>query len=36
LNLNPKWEINFGAGVGMTASTDHFIAKMIIGYRFDF
>jgi hypothetical protein len=36
LNLNPKWEINFGAGVGMTASTDHFIAKMIVGYRFDF
>jgi hypothetical protein len=36
LNLSPKWEINFGLGVGVTASTDHLIAKTIIGYRFDF
>ena len=36
LNLSPKWEINFGVGVGVTASTDHLIAKMILGYRFDF
>jgi hypothetical protein len=36
LNLSPKWEINFGLGVGITASTDHLIAKMILGYRFDF
>ena len=36
LNLSPKWEINFGLGVGVTASTDHLIAKMILGYRFDF
>jgi hypothetical protein len=36
LNLSPKWEINFGVGVGMTAGTDHLIAKTIIGYRFDF
>lgn len=36
LNLSPKWEINFGLGVGLTGSTDHFIAKMILGYRFDF
>jgi hypothetical protein len=36
LNLSPKWEINFGLGVGMTRSTDHLIAKTIIGYRFDF
>jgi len=26
--------VNFG--VGVTRSTDHLIAKMILGYRFDF
>ncbi len=36
LNLSPKWEVNFGAGVGVTRSTDHLIAKLILGYRFDF
>jgi len=36
LNLAPQWEINFGLGVGVTRSTDHLIAKMILGYRFDF
>jgi hypothetical protein len=36
LNLAPQWEINFGLGVGMTGSTDHLIAKMILGYRFNF
>ena len=36
LNLDPRWEINFGVGVGVTRSTDHLIAKMIIGYRFNY
>lgn len=36
LNLSPRWEVNFGLGVGVTRSTDHLIAKGIIGYRFDF
>jgi hypothetical protein len=36
LNIAPQWEINFGLGVGMTRSTDHLIAKMILGYRFNF
>lgn len=36
LNLSPKWEVNFGLGVGITRSSDHLIAKMILGYRFDF
>jgi hypothetical protein len=36
LNLDPKWEINFGVGVGVTRSTDHLIAKLILGYRFNF
>ena len=35
LNLSPKWEVNFGVGVGVTRSTDHLIAKLILGYRFD-
>jgi hypothetical protein len=36
LNIAPQWEINFGLGVGLTGSTDHLIAKMILGYRFNF
>jgi hypothetical protein len=36
LNLAPEWEINFGLGIGLTRSTDHLIAKLILGYRFDF
>ena len=35
LNVSPKWEINFGVGVGVTASTDHLIVKGIVGRRFD-
>ncbi|MDE3201281.1 MAG: hypothetical protein KGN79_10215 [Acidobacteriota bacterium] len=35
LNVSPKWEINFGVGVGATAATDHWIVKGIIGRRFD-
>jgi hypothetical protein len=34
LNVSPKWEINFGVGVGPTAATDHLIVKGIIGRRF--
>jgi len=36
LNLSPKWEFNFGVGIGMTRSTDHLIFKMIVGRRFEF
>jgi hypothetical protein len=36
LNLSPKWEVNFGVGIGPTASTDHWIVKGIIGRRFTF
>lgn len=35
LNVSPKWEINFGVGIGTTASTDHLIIKGILGRRFD-
>lgn len=34
LNVSPKWEINFGFGVGATAGTDHLIVKGIIGRHF--
>jgi hypothetical protein len=34
LNLSPKWEFNFGVGVGMTGASDHLLLKMIIGRRF--
>jgi hypothetical protein len=34
LNVSPKWEINFGPGIGPTAATDHFIIKGILGRRF--
>ncbi len=34
LNLSPKWEVNFGVGLGPTAATDHLIIKAIVGRRF--
>ena len=36
LNLGPNWEFNFGAGVGLTGATDHWLVKMIIGRRLKF
>ena len=36
LNLAPEWEVNFGLGVGLTPATDRLIAKVILGYRFNF
>jgi hypothetical protein len=35
LNVSHLWEINIGVGVGLTAATDHFIVKCILGRRFD-
>jgi len=34
LNLNPRFEFNFGVGIGVTRGTDHLLVKMILGYRF--
>ena len=34
LNVSPKWEFNFGVGLGGTASTDRLIIKCIVGRRF--
>ena len=33
-DFGPNWEFNFGVGVGVTHGTDHLLAKMIIGRRF--
>ena len=35
LNVDPKWEINFGVGVNVTGGTDHLIVKGIVGRRFN-
>ena len=35
LNLSPKWEFNFGVGIGPTAATDRWIVKAIVGRQFD-
>lgn len=36
IDFGSNWEFNFGLGVGVTQSTDHLLAKMIIGRRFNF
>jgi hypothetical protein len=35
LYVDPKWEINFGPGFGLTNATDGFVFKMILGRRID-
>jgi hypothetical protein len=34
LNVGSAWEFNTGLGEGFTHSTDHLIAKVILGHRF--
>jgi hypothetical protein len=34
LNLSPDWEFNAGVGRGLTDTSEHWILKMIVGYRF--
>ena len=34
LNVDPRWEMNFGVGAGLTQATDKLIVKMILGRRF--
>jgi len=36
LNVSPKWEINLGVGRGLTAGTDRWLVKTIVGYRLEF
>jgi hypothetical protein len=35
VDFGPKWEFNFGVGVGVTQATDHLLIKAILGYRFN-
>lgn len=35
VDFGPQWEFNFGVGVGVTKNTDHLLAKVIIGRRFE-
>lgn len=35
LNLSPDWQMNFGVGIGVTASTDDWIWKANLARRFD-
>ena len=35
LFVSPKWEINFGAGWGATAGTDHLVVKLVLGRYFN-
>lgn len=35
LNVSPRWEINFGVGVGPTSATDKLLVKGILGRRFN-
>ncbi len=34
IDFGPRWEFNFGVGVGVTHNTDHLLIKAILGYRF--
>jgi hypothetical protein len=34
IDFGPRWEFNFGVGVGATQATDRLIIKSILGYRF--
>jgi hypothetical protein len=36
LNVSPDWELNFGVGRGLTNTSEHWIVKAIVGYRFKF
>jgi len=36
LNTSPNWEINIGVGRGLTGTSEHWVVKWIIGYRFKF
>ena len=36
LNVSPDWELNFGVGRGLTGSSERWVVKWIVGYRFKF
>jgi len=36
VNAGPDWELNFGVGRGLTGTSERWVVKWIIGYRFKF
>lgn len=36
VNAGPNWELNFGVGRGLTGTSEQWIVKWIVGYRFSF
>jgi hypothetical protein len=34
LNVSPDWELNFGLGRGLNGTSEHWVVKSIVGYRF--
>ncbi len=36
LNTSPNWELNFAVGRGLTGTSERWIVKWIVGYRFGF
>jgi len=36
VNTGPNWELNFGVGRGLTGTSERWIVKWIVGYRFNF
>lgn len=36
LNASPNWELNFAVGRGLTGTSEHWVIKWIVGYRFKF
>jgi hypothetical protein len=35
VDFSPKWEFNFGVGLGVTQGTDCWVIKAILGCRFN-
>jgi hypothetical protein len=36
INAGPDWELNFGVGRGLTGTSERWVVKWIVGYRFNF
>ncbi len=34
LNVSPDWELNFAVGRGLTGTSEHWVIKSIVGYKF--
>jgi hypothetical protein len=34
LDVSPDWELNFAVGHGLTRTSEHWVVKSIVGYKF--